>query len=281
MECHRTGNYVLSKSNFKIMINNLFFNLIIAHILGDFYIQWSSSCRNKVLYSVKGMDLWLHSLVIGILSWIAIWDLRGLWLAACIMVSHFLIDWLKSHLQLKCKIYKISNSNCTELENGENKRHDLWVFLIDQILHISFIIVFANIWLGENIDWQQFGWLQEFAISHPLRTNTIVAMMLALKPANILILLILGACKVSITSNKDDGHGNFHSGELIGWLERGLMLIFVVMSQYEAIGFLIAAKSILRFNEASSGSEKSEYVLTGTLLSLTIALLLGILILKL
>ena len=53
------------------------------------------------------------------------------------------------------------------------------------------------------------------------------------------------------------------------------------MSQYEAIGFLIAAKSILRFNEASSGSVKSEYVLTGTLLSLTIALSLGILILKL
>ena len=262
------------------MINNLFFNLIVAHILGDFYLQWGSSCKNKILYSVKGKDLWLHSLEIGILSWIAILDLRGWWLAACIMVSHFLIDWLKSHMQLNCKIYKISDSNCTELENGENKRYDLWVFLIDQILHISFIIVFANIWLGANNNWQQFGWLQEFAISHPLRTNTLVAMMLALKPANIIILLILGACKVSITSNKDDDHVNFHSGELIGWLERGLMLLFVVMSQYEAIGFLIAAKSILRFNEASSGSEKSEYVLTGTLLSLATALALGILTLN-
>ena len=78
----------------------------------------------------------------------------------------------------------------------------------------------------------------------------------------------------------NDDHGNFHSGELIGWLERGLMLLFVVMSQYEAIGFLIAAKSILRFNEASSGSEKSEYVLTGTLLSLATALALGILTLN-
>ena len=52
------------------------------------------------------------------------------------------------------------------------------------------------------------------------------------------------------------------------------------MSQYEAIGFLIAAKSILRFSEASKGDEKSEYVLTGTLLSLAIALCLGILVLK-
>ena len=208
------------------MINNLFFNLIVAHILGDFYLQWGSSCKNKVLYSVKGKDLWLHSLLIGILSWGAIWDYRGWW------------------------------------------------------LHIAVIVVFANVWLVANNDWQQFGWLQEIAVSHPLRAKTIVAMLLALKPANILILLILGACRVTITPTDNDDHGNFHSGELIGWLERGLMLLFVVMSQYEAIGFLIAAKSILRFNEASSGSEKSEYVLTGTLLSLATALALGILIIK-
>ena len=263
------------------MINYLYFNLIVAHVLGDFYLQWGSSCKNKVLYSVKGRDLWLHSLVIGILSWIAIWDLRGWWLAACIMVLHFMIDWSKSYIQVKWNIFKIENSECVKLVDGINKRHDLWVFLIDQILHISFIVFFTNIWLTANNDWLQVGWVQEFAISHPLRTNTIVAMMLALKPANILILLILGACKVSITPTGNDGHGNFHSGELIGWLERGLMLLFVVMSQYEAIGFLIAAKSILRFNEASSGSEKSEYVLTGTLLSLAIALALGILILRL
>ena len=262
------------------MINNLFFNLIIAHILGDFYLQWGSSCKNKILHSVKGKDLWLHSLVIGILSWIAIWDLRGWWLATCIMALHFLIDWSKSYIQVKWNVFKIEKTERVKLVDGANKRHDLWVFLIDQILHISFIVIFTNIWLIVNNDWQQFGWLQEFAISHPLRMNTIVAMMLALKPANILILLILGACKVSITPSKDDDHGNFHSGELIGWLERGLMLLFVIMSQYEAIGFLIAAKSILRFNEASSGSEKSEYVLTGTLLSLTISMCLGISVIR-
>lgn len=110
--------------------------------------------------------------------------------------------------------------------------------------------------------------------------KTMVGLLLALKPANILILLILETCKVNINPTKNDEHGNFHSGELIGWLERGLILVFVIMSQYEAIGFLIAANSILRFSEASKGDEKSEYVLTGTLLSLAIALCLGILVLK-
>ena len=224
--------------------------------------------------------MWLHSLLIGILSWGAIWDYRGWWLAACIMVLHFLIDWSKSYIQVKWNIFKIENLENAKLVDGTNKRHDLWVFLTDQILHIAVIVVFANVWLVANNDWQQFGWLQEFAVSHPLRAKTIIAMLLALKPANILILLILGACRVTITPTDNDDHGNFHSGELIGWLERGLMLLFVVMSQYEAIGFLIAAKSILRFNEASSGSEKSEYVLTGTLLSLATALALGILTLN-
>lgn len=110
--------------------------------------------------------------------------------------------------------------------------------------------------------------------------KTMVGLLLALKPANILILLILETCKVNINPTKNDEHGNFHSGELIGWLERGLILVFVIMSQYEAIGFLIAAKSILRFSEASKGDEKSEYVLTGSLLSLANALCLGILVLK-
>ena len=110
--------------------------------------------------------------------------------------------------------------------------------------------------------------------------KTMVGLLLALKPANILILLILETCKVNINPTKNDEHGNFHSGELICWLERGLILVFVIMSQYEAIGFLIAAKSILRFSEESKGDEKSEYVLTGTLLSLAIALCLGILVLK-
>ena len=262
------------------MIHYLIFNLIIAHILGDFYLQTKKSCENKFLYSAKGKSLWLHSLIMGVLSWIAIWDFRGWWLALGIMIIHFLTDWLKSYIQVKWNIFKIENPEHVKLVDGTNKRHDLWVFLIDQILHIGVIILFANIWLAANNDWQQFGWLQEFAVSHPLRAKTIVAMLLALKPANILILLLLGACKVTITPTENEEHGNFHSGELIGWLERGLMLLFVVMSQYEAIGFLIAAKSILRFNEASSGSEKSEYVLTGTLLSLATSLSLGIIALN-
>ena len=55
-----------------------------------------------------------------------------------------------------------------------------------------------------------------------------------------------------------------------------LTLVFVMLEQYEAIGFLLAAKSLLRFKETDT--VKSEYVLVGTLLSFGIAILLGVVV---
>lgn len=263
-----------------MMMQSLIFNLFMAHILGDFYLQGKESCDRKILNGIRGWDLWLHAFLIGALSWAAVGDCRGWWLALGIFVSHLLIDWMKSSLQIRMKIVRIEEQEGEKrVVAGKKKQCDLWMFLADQVLHLLVLVVGASIWISCNKDWSQFGWLQNLAVSHPVRVKTVAALLLALKPANLLVLLTLDACKVKMgTENANDGHGNFHSGELIGWLERGLILLFVVLAQYEAIGFLVAAKSILRFGEASK-DEKSEYVLTGTLLSLAIAVCLGLAVL--
>ena len=105
------------------MIHYLIFNLIVAHILGDFYLQTKKSCENKFLYAIKGKSLWLHSLIIGVLSWIAIWDFRGWWLALGIMIAHFLTDCLKSYTQSKMCVLTINAQN--EVIPGKSKRNDL------------------------------------------------------------------------------------------------------------------------------------------------------------
>ena len=58
-------------------------------------------------------------------------------------------------------------------------------------------------------------------------------------------------------------------GRLIGRLERLMILMLVLAGQTEGIGFLIAAKSILRFNELARDQDRrvSEYVIIGTLAS--------------
>jgi hypothetical protein len=61
-----------------------------------------------------------------------------------------------------------------------------------------------------------------------------------------------------------------------------LIVIFVTTNQFSAIGFLIAAKSVFRFGEAKEGgNKKAEYFLLGTLVSFTLAIIVGLGILKL
>ncbi|HVZ56246.1 MAG TPA: hypothetical protein VG870_06270 [Chitinophagaceae bacterium] len=57
-----------------------------------------------------------------------------------------------------------------------------------------------------------------------------------------------------------------------------LIFIFVMENQFEAIGLLIAAKSILRFRENILTQNKTEYLLVGTLISLSLAILAGLLV---
>lgn len=72
------------------------------------------------------------------------------------------------------------------------------------------------------------------------------------------------------------------AGTLIGYLERLLILTFVLLEQWEAIGFLLTAKSILRFNDIKGAEQRSlsEYVLLGTLISFTISIAVGLAVLK-
>ena len=73
-------------------------------------------------------------------------------------------------------------------------------------------------------------------------------------------------------------------GRTIGILERTLILLLILVGEPGGVGFLIAAKSILRFDAASKGAEDrettqriSEYIIIGTLASFTWAFATGFL----
>lgn len=69
----------------------------------------------------------------------------------------------------------------------------------------------------------------------------------------------------------------YNAGRFIGILERTLIIFFVLISQYSAIAFIIAAKGITRFKDLDK-REFAEYVLIGTLLSATLAIVVAIFI---
>ena len=69
----------------------------------------------------------------------------------------------------------------------------------------------------------------------------------------------------------------FNVGLIIGNLERILIFTLVLVDQYAAIGLVLAAKSIARFEDLKK-REFAEYYLIGTLLSALIAIAAGIVV---
>ena len=56
-------------------------------------------------------------------------------------------------------------------------------------------------------------------------------------------------------------------GQQIGLLERGLIFLFLLTNHPIGVGFLIGAKSLLRFGTATKDQRTAEYVIIGTLAS--------------
>ena len=239
-------------------MTHVILGLLLAHIISDFYCQTDESCKKKREWHC--CEWIIHGGCVFGLSFLAIlaphhWV--GALVAALIVTAlHLLIDVIKVK-------YEISRQ-------GE-ERGSIWPFVIDQVLH--FIVIFVTTVILFNVLQDYHCWMEII----DTRILLIILVFLAVaKPANTFIRICLKSAKINIGDElaNDD---TFHSGRIIGTCERFLIVLFVILTQYEAIGFLVAAKSILRFSSTQE-SKKSEYVLAGTLLSIAIAIVLGLIV---
>lgn len=87
-------------------------------------------------------------------------------------------------------------------------------------------------------------------------------------------LLVQQALKAIGTSHEIPQSEKENTGELIGIIERLLILTFVLAGNYEAVGFSVAAKSVARFKELDD-KNFAEYYLLGTSVSVGIAVAVG------
>lgn len=228
------------------MNNWLLLSLLMAHAIGDFYLQSDKYCKKKEESKLKSPFLYIHSIIIGLLSWAFVPTMDFGLYALLVFATHLLIDAMKLYM-----------------------RKGLWSFLIDQIAHIMVLCFIAHQYIPQcHLPIQNIDFLDH--ISVPVFAFAILC---CLKPTNILIKLILERYKIG---EGESCRSMKNAGALIGNLERILTLVFVLISQYEAVGFIIAAKSILRFKDTDTA--KTEYVLAGTLLSFGMATLLGLMV---
>lgn len=219
---------------------------MVAHLLGDFFLQPRKWVISKEKNKLRSSQLYLHTIVHILLALIWIWDLKLWYLALIVGVSHFLIDAGKILLQTE-----------------KNKRA---LFFIDQLLHI---IVIAGIWYfiqSSHFQLQLTG--KELFL--------ITAVLFLTFPSSMFIKAIMSVYTANTEIIKKDSLEN--AGMYIGILERLLVFAFIAVQHWEGVGFLVAAKSVFRFSDLTQAKDRklTEYILIGTLLSFGVGILVGI-----
>jgi hypothetical protein len=226
----------------------IFVKLLLAHLLGDFLLQPTSWVDDKEKKKHKSYYLYIHTFLHGLLAWLLVGTKDFVWFAVLLAISHGCIDLLKLQFQTK-------------------KTKRIW-FSIDQILHLVVIGFISVIYVGFDFD---------FTIYSSYLWMIITAVILLTKPTSILIKNIIS---IWTPENKSKDNSLENAGNYIGILERLFVFCFIITGHFEAIGFLLAAKSIFRFGDLKAAKDRklTEYVLIGTLLSFGIALLIGLLV---
>lgn len=111
-------------------------------------------------------------------------------------------------------------------------------------------------------------------LSYPVFATGAVLYLIQIYPAAVIMKRLTSRWRKELETSEEKGDSLQSAGMWIGILERLLIVTFVLANQYMAIGFLIAAKSILRFGDQGSKfpRKQSEYILIGTLLSFCFAI---------
>ena len=232
----------------------LLIKLILAHFVGDFLLQPTSWVKNKEFRKAKSIYLYVHILIHGLLIIFVFWNINYWLTALLLMLAHGVIDTIKLYAQK---------------ESDKSK----W-FLIDQILHIVSILIVWYLIFKPDINLNPILSSSEIWIyASAILFITVVS--------GIVMKELMSSWSKNLGDNNDESLSN--AGKYIGMLERLFVFVFVITGNWEGIGFLLAAKSVIRFGDLKESKDRklTEYILIGTLLSFGIAIGVGMLVLKL
>ncbi|SFT48358.1 Protein of unknown function [Algoriphagus locisalis] len=227
--------------------------LILAHLIGDFLLQPTSWVKEKEKRKAASPKLYLHVLIHGVLVLLLLWDFTHWPMALAITLAHLGIDLIKLYAQ-------------------KPKTKTTW-FIADQALHLASILIIWAVFTEVYVDFRQ-------VLQNPKILSLITLVLFLTQPTAIILANLLKKWSDAIPSQPDQSLQN--AGKYIGMLERLFVFGFIVTGHWEAVGFLIAAKSVFRFGDLRKSKERklTEYILIGTLLSFGTAMISGLIFLS-
>jgi hypothetical protein len=207
---------------------------ICCHIVGDFYLQPSVlTKKNRNFLWFLGLQSLLYTLPFFAFYFIG----RDLMHISLISDFAFLFS---SHLFIAAVSSRFPH---------------LKTFCIDQMLHI--IVLLLRLFL--------FTLKSPFSLSH---VGIGLAILLLFQPSRILVTKTLDSLHMSSNFST-----TIHTGYLVGYLERLIILLLCLFGSISSIVFIFTAKTIVRFPDMKENKTLQEVYLIGTFLSVLMALL--------
>lgn len=222
--------------------------LFVAHILGDFFFlpdAWKEDIgrariRSRFLYAYALLHTLLVLPVLGI-------DPKAWLLIPATFISHLSIQTGAAYLG--------------------RKRSERWRFFLVQGLYVGIIIGLISIYSPFQLD-------PVWLLSPHLLLGALALLCITVVSSEMIKQLM--SWWVLVEDNQNDSLRS--AGSFIGMLERMFVFGFIIVGQWQAIGLLIAAKSVFRFGDLSRAKDRklTEYILIGTMLSFGLAILIGL-----
>lgn len=229
----------------------LLLKLIVAHLVGDFFLQTDAWIEDKEKKKWRSGKLLLHVLIhAGLLLLVLITEPYSTWWIFPVIVgSHWVIDAMKLQFQ-----------------GNKAGRRIRW-FIADQFAHFLVIVTVCMI-VEEHVEVLAMLQTEMFWL-------ILTSVLLLTQPTATIVRVLISRWT---PSGDDKDHSLADAGKFIGILERLFVFGFVVSGNWEGIGFLLAAKSVFRFGDLNEAKDRNltEYVLIGTLISFGIAIIVGV-----
>ncbi len=221
--------------------------LILAHFVTDFLLQPKSWVDERTKKHFASPLLYLHGFVTAIVAF-AITGFTYWQVGLVIFGTHIIIDGWKSY-----------------------QKTNFTYFMVDQLLHLLVII---GCWYLTFLSSEKLNSAWQLLNKDLHIWKIVTAFVFVTTPTGILI----GQFTKQWQDKIENADSLLNAGKWIGIIERIIVLIFVLKNDYAAISLLLAAKGIIRFNEKDRPEIKTEYLVIGTLLSICIAIVAGLVV---
>ena len=228
--------------------------LISVHLLADFLFQTSAYSEKK---RKKLKPLLLHCFIYFIVFEIVLLPIlqfkKVFLLGMIISVLHFFINFTKNKLE----------------KSFPQRRLQIWIFSINQLIHFALLIGMNYIFNLENSVSNLYLKLEGYENFKIIVLYTSVFSII-FEPASLFIRKLFTSIspKIYPKANLEE----LKAGNIIGKLERIIIAILLLNNQFGLIGFVLTAKSIARFKQIEDKDFAEKYLI-GTLTSFLIVLI--------